>query len=63
MPITTLDLDHLLASTKQADFGGRTALTDISNSIAKAKRVVVVSGAGISCSSGIPVSHPQTKWV
>ena len=58
MPITTLDLERLLASTSQADFGGRTALTDISTSIAKAKRVVVVSGAGISCSSGIPVSSP-----
>jgi hypothetical protein len=61
MPITTLDLEHLLASTGQADFPGRTALADISSSIAKARRVVVVSGAGISCSSGIPVSHPGHK--
>jgi len=60
MPIATLDLDHLLASTKQADFPGRAALADVSSSIAKAKRVVVVSGAGISCSSGIPVSHLTT---
>jgi len=61
MPIATLNLDHLLASTKQADFSGRAALADVSSSIAKAKRVVVVSGAGISCSSGIPVSHPN-NW-
>jgi NAD-dependent histone deacetylase SIR2 len=61
MPIATLDLDHLLTSTKQADFPGRAALADVSSSIAKAKRVVVVSGAGISCSSGIPVSHPN-NW-
>jgi len=61
MPIATLDLDHLLTSTKQADFPGRTALADVSSSIAKAKRVVVVSGAGISCSSGIPVSH-RNNW-
>jgi len=63
MPITTLELDHLLTSTGQADFSGRAALSDISGSIAKARRVVVVSGAGISCSSGIPVSlsHPKNR--
>jgi hypothetical protein len=57
MPITTLPLAHLLASTDHADFSGRRALSDVSSTIAKSKRVVVVSGAGISCSSGIPVCH------
>jgi len=33
-------------------------LTDISLSIAKGKKIVVVTGAGISCSCGIPVSFP-----
>ncbi|OCF40323.1 hypothetical protein I317_05890 [Kwoniella heveanensis CBS 569] len=53
MPVT-LHLDHLLESTAHEDFPARRQLSDISTSIAKAKRVVVVSGAGISCSSGIP---------
>lgn len=44
MPITTLTLD------------ARRPLADVNLRVAKAKRVVVVSGAGISCSSGIPVS-------
>lgn len=56
MPITTLPLEHLLASTSQADFPARHRLADLSAKIVKAKKVVVVSGAGISCSSGIPVS-------
>jgi NAD+-dependent protein deacetylase SIR2 len=55
MTITTLPLDHLLASTSTEDFSARRRLSDISATIAKAKRIVVVSGAGISCSSGIPV--------
>lgn len=61
MPITTLHLDHLLRSTDHVDFSGRRALSDVSVAIAKARRVVVVSGAGISCSSGIPVrpTHPS----
>jgi NAD-dependent histone deacetylase SIR2 len=31
-------------------------LQDIANSLAKARKVVVVTGAGISTNSGIPVS-------
>lgn len=31
-------------------------LTDLSSYIAKSKRAIIVTGAGISCSSGIPVS-------
>ncbi|WRT66437.1 uncharacterized protein IL334_003393 [Kwoniella shivajii] len=54
MPITHLPLDHLLSSTSPEDFSSRRQLSDISTCIAKAKKVVVVSGAGISCSSGIP---------
>jgi NAD-dependent histone deacetylase SIR2 len=30
-------------------------ITDLSSYIAKSKRAIVVTGAGISCSSGIPV--------
>lgn len=33
-------------------------LTNLSSYIAKSKRALVVTGAGISCSSGIPVSCP-----
>ncbi|WWD17235.1 hypothetical protein CI109_101673 [Kwoniella shandongensis] len=54
MPITHLPLDHLLTSTDPADFSARRHLSDVSVSIAKSKKVVIVSGAGISCSSGIP---------
>ncbi|OCF74552.1 hypothetical protein I204_04929 [Kwoniella mangroviensis CBS 8886] len=54
MPITHLPLDHLLSSTAPEDFTARRQLSDVSTAIAKARRVVVVSGAGISCSSGIP---------
>ncbi|WVW83984.1 hypothetical protein I302_106008 [Kwoniella bestiolae CBS 10118] len=54
MPITHLPLDHLLSSTSPEDFTARRQLSDVSTAIAKARRVVVVSGAGISCSSGIP---------
>ncbi|WVF71516.1 hypothetical protein IAT40_006323 [Kwoniella sp. CBS 6097] len=53
MPVT-LHLDHLLESTAHEDFPLRRQLSDISTAIAKARKVVVVSGAGISCSSGIP---------
>jgi NAD-dependent histone deacetylase SIR2 len=31
-------------------------LTDLSSYVAKSKRALIVTGAGISCSSGIPVS-------
>ncbi|WVQ72472.1 hypothetical protein IAR50_002025 [Cryptococcus sp. DSM 104548] len=50
----SLPLAHLLASTGPADFSGRRHLSDVSTAIAKAKKVIVISGAGISCSSGIP---------
>lgn len=52
----SLPLDHLLSSTDHADFSARRQLSDISIAIAKARRIVTVSGAGISCSSGIPVN-------
>lgn len=52
----SLPLDHLLSSTDHADFPARRQLSDISIAIAKARRIVTVSGAGISCSSGIPVN-------
>lgn len=47
----TLNLDD--AATDQHT---RRTLSDISLFIAKRKKVVVVTGAGISCSCGIPVS-------
>lgn len=52
----SLPLDQLLSSTDHADFSARRQLSDISIAIAKARRIVTVSGAGISCSSGIPVN-------
>lgn len=52
----SLHLDHLLSSTDHTDFSARRQLSDVSAAIAKARRIVTVSGAGISCSSGIPVS-------
>ena len=36
----------------------RRALTNLSLGVAKSKKIVVVTGAGISCSCGIPVSCP-----
>lgn len=32
-------------------------ITDLSSYIAKSKRALIVTGAGISCSSGIPVKY------
>jgi NAD-dependent histone deacetylase SIR2 len=55
MAIQHLDLDTIVGSTSSVDFPKRRRLDELSASIVKAKRVVVVSGAGISCSSGIPV--------
>ncbi|KAJ7675398.1 DHS-like NAD/FAD-binding domain-containing protein [Mycena rosella] len=39
---------------QKADASTRRALSDLSLSVAKCKKIVVVTGAGISCSSGIP---------
>ncbi|KAL1411535.1 NAD-dependent deacetylase hst3 [Vanrija albida] len=52
--ITTLPLGQLLSGVAEADFPKRRLLSDVNIKIAKAKKVVVVSGAGISCNSGIP---------
>lgn len=57
MGITTLPLAAILASNEHEDFPQRRALLDVSTAVAKSKRAVVISGAGISCSSGIPVSR------
>jgi len=51
MPITTLNLE-----TASSDSTSRRALSQLSLAVAKSRRIVVVTGAGISCSSGIPVS-------
>jgi NAD-dependent histone deacetylase SIR2 len=56
MGIITLPLDAVLSSTEHELFSQRRALLDVSTAVAKSKRAVVISGAGISCSSGIPVS-------
>ncbi|KAH9954406.1 DHS-like NAD/FAD-binding domain-containing protein [Russula dissimulans] len=47
--ITTLDLE-----ASSSDPVARRTLTSLSLSVAKSKRIVVVTGAGISCSCGIP---------
>ncbi|KAJ7161360.1 DHS-like NAD/FAD-binding domain-containing protein [Mycena crocata] len=39
---------------QNADAATRRTLSDLSLSVAKCKKIVVVTGAGISCSSGIP---------
>lgn len=36
--------------------GNQKDLTNVVDQITKSKRIVFVSGAGISCSAGIPVS-------
>ncbi|KAJ6621085.1 DHS-like NAD/FAD-binding domain-containing protein [Mycena sp. CBHHK59/15] len=47
----TVTLDF---GAQKADPATRRALSDLSLSVAKCKKIVVVTGAGISCSSGIP---------
>lgn len=51
----TIDL-----SKEKNDFTTRAALYDLSRAVVKSKKVVVVTGAGISCSSGIPVGFPKS---
>jgi NAD-dependent SIR2 family protein deacetylase len=41
--------------------GSDLLLQDIANSLYKAKKVVVVTGAGISTNSGIPVSRTRRR--
>ncbi|KAJ7651732.1 DHS-like NAD/FAD-binding domain-containing protein [Mycena polygramma] len=41
-------------AAQKADSSTRRALSDLSLCVAKCKKIVVVTGAGISCSSGIP---------
>ena len=48
--VTTLDL-----AASFSDPATRRTLASLSLSVAKSKRIVVVTGAGISCSCGIPV--------
>lgn len=43
-------------SDAHTDAHTRRTLSDLSLSVAKCRRIVVVTGAGISCSCGIPVS-------
>ncbi|GJJ09792.1 hypothetical protein Clacol_004016 [Clathrus columnatus] len=47
--VITLDMSSIASDATM-----RRALTSLSTTVAKSKRVVVVTGAGISCSSGIP---------
>ncbi|KAF8215993.1 DHS-like NAD/FAD-binding domain-containing protein [Mycena galopus ATCC 62051] len=47
----TITLDF---AAQKSDSSTRRALSDLSLSVAKCKKIVVVTGAGISCSSGIP---------
>jgi hypothetical protein len=48
--VPTLDL-----AASSSDPHTRRTLSNLSLSVAKSKRIVVVTGAGISCSCGIPV--------
>lgn len=45
-----------LSLSDAKDAATRRSLSDLSLSVAKSKKIVVVTGAGISCSCGIPVS-------
>ncbi|KAJ6520037.1 DHS-like NAD/FAD-binding domain-containing protein [Mycena sanguinolenta] len=47
----TITLDF---ASQKSDSSTRRALSELSLSVAKCKKIVVVTGAGISCSSGIP---------
>ncbi|KAG8814064.1 hypothetical protein FRC17_001304 [Serendipita sp. 399] len=49
MPITTLDLN-----SAPNDASVRRSLSTLSSAVVKSRRIVVVTGAGISCSCGIP---------
>lgn len=49
--VTTLDMNVIASDAKT-----KRALGTLSMAVAKSTRIVVVTGAGISCSSGIPVS-------
>ena len=51
MPITTLNIED-----GTSDASTRRALAALSSAVVKSRRIVVVTGAGISCSCGIPVS-------
>lgn len=53
----TLNIDDI-----STDSHTRRTLSAISLSVAKGKRIVVVTGAGISCSCGIPVSITYSIW-
>ncbi|KZT74990.1 DHS-like NAD/FAD-binding domain-containing protein [Daedalea quercina L-15889] len=49
MPITTLNLDECTSKAST-----RHSLSNLSLAVAKCKKILVVTGAGISCSCGIP---------
>jgi hypothetical protein len=50
----TLDITSLDLSTRRS-------LTELSLSVVKSKRIVIVTGAGISCSCGIPVRSSRLR--
>ena len=54
----TLNMDDL-----STDLHTRRTLSEISLAVAKGKKIVVVTGAGISCSCGIPVSRQYIQGV
>jgi hypothetical protein len=56
MGIITIPLEKVVNSIDPVDIHARRVLSEVNVKIVKAKKILVVSGAGISCSSGIPVS-------
>lgn len=54
--MTTVPLADVLDSCNPKFFKERANLWKVSEAVAKSRRAVIISGAGISCSSGIPVS-------
>lgn len=56
--MVTVSLEEVLTKKTGTE---RISLRTVSEAVAKSRRAVVISGAGISCSSGIPVRKTLTS--